>query len=477
MDVVDLSRFQFASTSIFHFFFVSLTVGLAFLIAVMETFAYFRRGRSTVYDRMSSFFGHLFLINFAVGVVTGIVQEFQFGMNWSEYSEFVGNIFGVPLALEVLMAFFLESTFIGLWWFGKDRLKPWMRLGAIWLVAIGTQISMFWIVLANAWMHHPVGYEVVGDRALLTDFSAVVFNPKAWLYSLHVQGSAWTVAGFFVLAISAYHLLRKHDVDVFSRALRLALVFAAVGTVFSAASGHTAAQYAREDQPMKFAAMEAQWEDSGSPAPWSALALIDEERRENTWSLEIPYVGSILAENNLSASYRGLNSLNEEYQELYGEGRDYIPPVTWVYWSFRIMVGIGVLLMGAAFAGLFLWWRRRGALDGTRWYLRALVLLLPLPWIANFTGWMTTEMGRQPFMVYGLLTVDEGVSANSVTEVLTGLVGLWVVYLGLIGLDIYLLTKTAKAGTHKPDAEILAAPAPDYEGTGVGGPVGYDRER
>ena len=181
LDVVSVSRFQFVSTSIFHFFFVSLTVGLAFLIAVMETLAFVRRGRSDVYAKMTNFFGHLFLINFAVGVVTGIVQEFQFGMNWSEFSRFVGNIFGVPLALEVLMAFFLESTFIGLWWFGKDRLKPWMRLASIWLVAIGTQVSAFWIVMANAWMHRPVGYEIRDGQAVLTDFPAIVYSYKAWL--------------------------------------------------------------------------------------------------------------------------------------------------------------------------------------------------------------------------------------------------------------------------------------------------------
>ncbi|MBW0099059.1 cytochrome ubiquinol oxidase subunit I, partial [Pseudonocardia sp. KRD-184] len=451
----------FATTSIFHFFFVSLTVGLAFLIAVMETFAYLhrKRGRADTYDRMTNFFGHLFLINFAVGVVTGIVQEFQFGMNWSDFSYFVGNIFGVPLALEVLMAFFLESTFIGLWWFGKDRLKPWMRLGSIWLVAIGTQVSAFWIVLANAWMHHPVGYEVVGGQAVLTSFSEVVFNYKAWLYFAHVQGSAWTVAAFFVLAISAFHLLRRRDVEVFSPALRIALVFAAIGTVFSAASGHSAAQYARDDQPMKFAAMEAQWEDAPAPAPWSLVADINEAERRNDVSVEVPYVGSILAENNLDAGYEGMIGLNERYKEMYGPG-EYIPPVTWVYWSFRIMVGIGSLLLLAAFTGLFLWWR--GRLD-SRWYLRSLVYLVPLPWIANFTGWITTEMGRQPFMVYGLLTVDEGVSANTTGEVLAGLVGLWVVYLALIGLDIFLLTTTARAGVHRrPAAEMASAPAPDW---------------
>src|SRR3954469_9038029 len=262
VDVVQLSRFQFASTSIFHFFFVSLTVGLAFLIAVMETIAYVRHDPRDVYGQMTNFFGHLFLTTFAGGVVTGIVQEFQFGMNWSESSDFVGNIFGLPLALEVLMAFFLESTFIGLWWFGKDRLKPWMRLGSIWLVAIGTQISAFWIVLANAWMHHPVGYEVVDGQARLTDFSAVVFNYKAWLYFAHVQGSAWVIAAFFVLGISAFHLLRGQDTDGFSRALRIRLMFAALATVFSIVRGHTEAQAAREHQPIKFAAMEAQWDAS-----------------------------------------------------------------------------------------------------------------------------------------------------------------------------------------------------------------------
>jgi cytochrome d ubiquinol oxidase subunit I len=243
--------------------------------------------------------------------------------------------------------------------------------------------------------------------------------------------------------------------------------------VFSATSGHREAQVAREDQPMKFAAMEAQWETSESPAPWSLVADIDEEGRRNTFSVEVPYVGSLLAYNSLQGRYEGINQLNEEYRERYGPG-DYTPPVTWVYWSFRIMVAIGSLLLLAAFTGLFLWWRRRSRLDHTRWYLRALVVLLPLPWVANFTGWMVTEMGRQPFMVYGLLTVEEGVSANTAAEVLVGLIGLWVVYLALIGLDIFLLTVTARAGIdHKPEAQILAAPAPDYGGEGF---QAYDRK-
>ena len=484
MDVIDLSRFQFASTSIFHFFFVSLTVGLALVIAIMETVAYVSTKHRKVFEDMTNFFGHLFLINFAVGVVTGIVQEFQFGMNWSEYSRFVGNIFGVPLALEVLMAFFLESTFIGLWWFGKDRLTPSLRLASIWLVAIGTQVSAFWVVMANAWMHHPVGYEIVDGQAVLTDFTALMFSPKALLYFAHVQGSAWTVAGFFVLAISAYHLLKGQDTQVFSRSLRIALVFAAIGTVFSATSGHAEAQLAREDQPMKFAAMEAQWETSESPAPWSLFALIDEDARENRFNVEIPLLGSILADNSLTARYDGMIELNEEYVEQYGEisgyNDDYIPPVTPVYWSFRLMVAIGSLLLAAAFLGLFLWWRRRDGLDTTRWYLVGLVLLLPLPWVANFLGWIVTELGRQPFMVYGLLTVQEGVSANTVPEVLVGLVGLWAVYLGLIGLDIFLLTVTARAGIHrKPEVQLMAAPAPSYAGggddSGGEGFQGYER--
>lgn len=461
MDVVILSRFQFASTSIFHYFFVSLTVGLAFLLAVMETFAYVKKDRGGAYDKMTGFFGHLFLINFAVGVVTGIVQEFQFGMNWSEYSRFVGNVFGVPLALEVLMAFFLESTFIAIWWFGKGRLKPWMRLGAIWIVAIGTQISAFWIVLANAWMHHPVGYQLLNGQAVLTDFSAVVFNYKALLYFAHVQGSSWTVAGFFALAISAYHLLKRQDVDVFGRSLRIALVFCAVGITFSGVSGHREAQISRIDQPMKFAAMEAQWEDSGSPAPWSLVAVINSKERRNDFNLEIPFVGSILADNSLTTSYRGLNAINEEYQAQYGPG-NYIPPVAPVYWSFRAMVGIGSVLGLVAFGGLFLWWRQRERLNTNTWYLRIALLCLPLPWLANFLGWIVTEMGRQPWIVQGLMRVEAGVSGNTFAEVLAGLIGLWVVYLGLIGLDIYLLSATARAGVHAPPTQMTSAPAPDY---------------
>jgi cytochrome d ubiquinol oxidase subunit I len=473
MDVVDLSRFQFASTSIFHFFFVSLTVGLAFLIAVMETMPYLFRQHRAAYENLANFFGHLFLINFAVGVVTGIVQEFQFGMNWSEYSRFVGNIFGVPLALEVLMAFFLESTFLALWWFGKDRLPGWVRLGSIWLVAIGTQISMFWIVLANAWMHHPVGYDLVNGQAVLISFSDVLFSYKAVLFALHTQGSAWMVAGFFVLAISAYHLLRRQDTEVFSRSLRIALVFAAVGSLFSAFSGHAAAQADVRDQPMKFAAMEAQWENSASPAPWSAFAIIDQEGRQNTFNIEIPYMGSLLAYNNIEGGYKGMNELQAEYEQRFGPG-NYIPPVAPVYYSFRFMVGVGMLLIGLSFLGLFLWWRRRERLDTTRWYLRALLFALPLPWLANFLGWVTTEMGRQPWIVYGLLKVEDAVSPNTFGEVLAGLIGLWVAYLALIGLDIYLLTVTARAGLrHRPEAEIAAAPAPSYsaEGSGMGGPT------
>ncbi|TKV56992.1 cytochrome ubiquinol oxidase subunit I [Nakamurella flava] len=464
MDVIGLSRFQFASTSIFHFFFVSLTVGLAFMIAIMETLSYAKKEQR--YENMTNFFGHLFLINFAVGVVTGIVQEFQFGMNWSEYSRFVGNIFGVPLALEVLMAFFLESTFIALWWFGKDRLPHWVRLASIWLVAIGTQVSAFWIIVANAWMQRPVGYRIENGQAILTSFSDVVFNPKAWIYFFHVQGSAWTVAAFLVLCVAAYHLLRRHHVEIFGPALKLGLVVGAVGTLFSALSGHTAAQTAREDQPMKFAAMEAQWEDSEAPAPWSAIAVIDQEGQRNTFNIEIPFLGSVLADNSLNSSYEGMIRLQEEYQQQYGPG-DYIPPVAPVYYSFRLMVGIGMVLLATAFGGLALWWwGRKGRKDRlltNRLFLRWLVWIVPLPWLANFFGWITTEMGRQPFMVYGLLRVDQGVSPNSFTEVLVGLIGLWAIYLALIGLDIYLLSVTARAGIdHKPSAEIVAAPAPSY---------------
>ncbi|ADV66979.1 cytochrome ubiquinol oxidase subunit I [Deinococcus maricopensis] len=475
MDALDLSRFQFATTSIFHFFFVPFTVGLAMTIAVLQTLAYVtaRRGKrrsddaahdtpaSSHYEQLTRFFGHLFLINFAVGVVTGIVQEFQFGMNWAGFSNFVGNIFGVPLALEVLMAFFLESTFLGLWWFGREKLPTWANLGAIWLVAIGSTISAYWIIIANAWMQHPVGYEIERGQAVLTSFWAVMTNPKGLSWFAHIWFGGLTIAAFFVLAVSGYHLLRKHHTETFRLAQKVGLIIAAVGSVGVAGVGHLQGQSARRDQPMKFAAFEAIWETTHGSTGESLIALPSNRERRNLFNLEVPYVGSILAYNRPTGGVQGINDLQKAYEAKYGPG-NYIPPVWPVYWAFRIMVGCGLLMLFMTAWGLWRW--RKGTLDRPGPYLKFMFVMPLVPHVANFTGFITTEMGRQPWIVQGLLRTRDAVSALPASTVVLSLVAFWVAYLLLIGLDVYLLTRTARAGLHAPDVQARDIPAPAYPG-------------
>ncbi len=457
MIALDLARFQFATTNIFHFVFVPFTVGMALTVAILQTF-HFVTGKK-VYERLTLFFGHLFLINFAVGVVTGIVQEFQFGLNWKEFSTFVGNIFGVPLALEVLMAFFLESTFIGLWWFGRDRLPAWASLGSIWLVAIASSLSAFWIIVANAWMQHPVGYEIRDGQAVLTSFSAMLFSHKAWLWFWHVWFGAVCIAAFFVLGVSAFHLRRAHEEEAFGRTLKLGLVLASVGVVGVIAVGHTQGQAAVEDQPMKFAAMSALWESTSGSTPESIVALPSNREQRNLFSLEVPYLGSFLAYNSLYGGVPGLLELQDEYEARYGPG-NYIPPVWPVYWSFRLMVGLGLLMFAVTAWGVWLWWR--GALRQSYFFLGLLPFLIPVPHFANFFGWIVTEMGRQPWLVQGEMLTAEGVSPHAPGVVLLSLIAFWVVYLLLISLNVFLLAKTARAGFHEPEAQATLLPAPNY---------------
>jgi len=455
---LDLSRFQFATTSIFHYFFVPFTVGFALIIAIFQTIAY--RTQSPRMENLTRFFGHLFFINFAVGVVTGIVQEFQFGMNWSVFSNFVGNIFGVPLALEVLMAFFLESTFLGLWWFGRDRLPRWATLASIWIVALGTSISAFWIIIANAWMQHPVGYTIQNGQAVMTDFWAVVFNPKGLEWFAHLWTGSLTVGAFFVLAVSAYHLRRKHETDAFLVSFKVALVVALAGSAGVILAGHEQGQSAVRDQPMKYAAFSALWDTpTGKGMPESLVAFPSNGQGRNTFELSVPYVGSLLAFNNFSSQAKGLHELQAESVRKYGPG-NYIPYVWPVYWAFRIMVGLGgVMLLTALY---FAWrWRAGKLADPGRLY--PLLLAMPLaPHLANFSGWIATEMGRQPWVVQGLLRTGDAVSSLRPLPVLLSLAAFWVVYLLLIGLDVYLLTRTARAGMHAPDVEAQGMPAPHY---------------
>jgi cytochrome d ubiquinol oxidase subunit I len=440
MDLVLLSRWQFAITSVYHFFFVPLTLGLGWFVAIMQT-VYYRTGNET-FKKMAKFWGKLFLINFAMGVVTGIVQEFQFGMNWSEYSRYVGDIFGAPLAIEALLAFFLESTFLGVWIFGWDRIHKGLHLTAIWLVVIGSNLSALWILIANAFMQHPVGYVLQNGRAEMVDFGALVANPKAWLFFWHTISSGLATAAFFVIGISAWFLTRKKDVEVFKHSFRIAAIIGTLAVVSVILAGHTQGQEMRQTQPMKLAALEALW-TSEKPASFSLLTIGDLSGRNEVWSIRIPYVMSLLACNNLTCGVQGVNDLQAQYVQQYGPG-NYIPLMVVTYWTFRFMVGAGFLMFGLVAYALFLVmkdWPEKWM----RW-LKWMPWAIALPYIANSSGWILTEMGRQPWIVYGLLKTEEAVSPLSPGMVLMTVIGFTLIYALLMSADVYLLNKFAKAG-------------------------------
>ncbi|MBN1887709.1 MAG: cytochrome ubiquinol oxidase subunit I [Thermoflexales bacterium] len=438
---LELARWQFAITTVYHFFFVPLTLGLSILLALMES-AYVRSGDET-YKRMAQFWGKLFLINFAMGVATGIVQEFQFGMNWSEYSRFVGDIFGVPLAIEALLAFFLESTFLGLWVFGWDKLSKPLHAATIWLVAIGSNLSALWILIANSFMHEPVGYVLRNGRAEMTDFFALVANPHVWVQYPHVLLSGLTTAAFFVLGISAYHLLKKNPPDIFQRSFRWAALAGLIGSLGVALVGHTQAQHMVRAQPMKMAAAEALWEDA-DPAGLSLLTISDEQTRQDIVDIRVPRALSLLAYNRLDGKVRGVNSIEAEYQQSYGPG-NYAPPVFLTYWSFRVMVGAGVALIALALAGLYVSVKNR--FERTAWLLRLLPWAVALPYMANSAGWLMTELGRQPWVVFGLMKTADAVSPTvSPGMVLFSLVSFSLLYAALMAANVYLMLKYAKGG-------------------------------
>ncbi len=453
MDVLFLARLQFAITTVYHFFFVPLTLGLSILVALMETF-YVRTGQE-VYKRMAKFWGKLFVINFAIGVVTGIVQEFQFGMNWSEYSRFVGDVFGAPLAIEALLAFFLESTFIGVWIFGWDKLSKGAHAAVMWMVAIGANVSAFWILVANSFMQQPVGYTINNGRAEMVNFFQLVLNPNIWTQFPHVFWAGLATTGFFVMGISAYHLLRKNELDFYKRSFQLAAIVAVFTSIMLAFNGHSQAQHMAETQPMKLAAAEALWETE-NPGSFSIITIGNLEGSKDVFSIRIPGLLSLLAYNQLTGEVKGMNELQAEYKARYGPG-DYTPPAFFTYWSFRAMVGAGFLMIGLSLYAAFLsmtdiYERRTGAL---KLYIWAMIL----PYLANTAGWILTEVGRFPWVVYQLITLEESVS-NMVTSgmVLISLVGYIIVYSTLIVATIYLLRKYGKAG---PVSEEGAAPEVD----------------
>lgn len=356
MDIVMLSRIQFASTTIFHYFFVPVSIGLALMIAIMETM-YVRKGNEE-YKRMAQFWGKLFLINFAVGVVTGILQEFQFGMNWSDYSRFVGDVFGAPLAIEALLAFFLESTFIGIWIFGWDKVSKKIHLLSIWMVALGTTLSAFWILTANSFMQHPVGFEINNGRAEMNDFLALITNGQLLVELPHTLLAAYATGAFLVTGISAYKMLKKQDVQFFRKSFEIAAIVGIVSSVGVAVAGHAQAQYLVETQPMKMAASEGLWEDSGDPAAWTVSAFIDPVNKVNSAEIKIPYMLSFLSYSKFSGEVKGMNTLQAEYEEAYGPG-NYIPPVRTTFWSFRIMVAAGSLMVVFGLYAMYLMWRKR----------------------------------------------------------------------------------------------------------------------
>jgi len=379
-----------------------------------------------------------------MGVATGIVQEFQFGMNWAEYSRFVGDIFGAPLAIEALLAFFLESVFLGVWIFGWNRLSKKMHATAIWIVAIGSNLSALWILVANSFMQQPVGYVLRNGRAEMTDFFALLFNGHVWVQFPHVFFSAMATAAFFVIGISAYHLLKKSsDNDVWKKSMKTGVIFSVIGIVLSVMVGHSQAQYMVKVQPMKMAAAEALWE-SEDPAAMSLLTIGDEKNRKDVFAIRIPGLLSFMFYNKFTGKVMGIKDIQKEYVEKYGPG-DYVPPVAVSYWTFRIMVGAGMLMLLIAVVMLINVLRDR--LDLKAWMLKLLLWAIALPFIANSTGWIFTEMGRMPWAVFGVMRVEDGVStAVSAGEVLLSLIVFTLLYGSLMVADVYLLKKYSTAG-------------------------------
>lgn len=427
------------------------------------------RTNNPVYKQMTKFWGKLFVINFAMGMVTGIVQEFQFGMNWSEYSRFMGDIFGAPLAIEALLAFYLESTFIGLWLFGWDKLSKNLHLLSIWLVAIGANISALWILIANSFMQQPVGYARVVDDAgnlvkvEMDNFIDVITNPNVMVQFPHVFTAGMVTAAFFVLGISAWHLLRKDERDsqyaFFLQSAKIATVFGLIGIIGVIMVGHTQAQHMVETQPMKMAAAEGLFETE-DPASFSLLTIGDWQQREEVFSIRIPRLLSLLSYNRLDGEVKGINELQATYQQefadRYGPEADYRPPIAVVYWTFRAMVGSGFLLLGLAALGVYL--MVRSSFTQYPLFLKLLPFAIALPYIANTAGWIMTEMGCQPWIVFGLQRVEEAVSPNVTAEMVAfSLIAYTLIYGLLMAADVYLLVKYGKAGPESEDDEAPAA--------------------
>jgi cytochrome d ubiquinol oxidase subunit I len=437
LDTVDLARIQFGMTSIYHFLFVPLTLGLAPLVAVMQTL-WHRRGDDH-WLRLTRFFGTLMLINFAIGVATGLVQEFQFGMNWSVYSEFVGNVFGAPLAIEGLAAFFLESVFFGLWIFGWNRLSPRLHLTTIWLAAAGTWLSAYFILVANSWMQHPVGYKIVGGKAELTSVWDLLTNEFALRAYLHVLLAGLMTGSFVVLGIACWHILRRRNVELFRKAAALALIVAVPASLAQLSVGNRFGETVTSAQAMKIAATEALWETE-QPASFSAFQIggFSKEDPDPSFSIEIPRLLSFLATGSFNGEVQGINPLQAQEVKQFGQD-DYIPSVEVCYWAMRVMAYLGTLMALVAVLGAFFYRRRR--LESPRWFLWTAVVTMFFPFAAAIAGWVLTEMGRQPWIVQDLLKTDGAHSPSVGTATIATSIGVFATLYIVLGIVDFILMR------------------------------------
>ncbi|HVJ36415.1 MAG TPA: cytochrome ubiquinol oxidase subunit I [Stenotrophomonas sp.] len=514
MTVVDLSRLQFALTVMYHFLFVPLTLGLSFMIAIMES-VYVMTGRE-VWRRMTIFWGVLFGINFAMGVGTGIVMEFQFGMNWSYYSHYVGDIFGAPLAIEGLMAFFLEATFIGLFFFGWNRLTRVQHLAVTWLMALGTNLSALWILVANGWMQNPTGAVFNPDtmRMEVVDFMAVVFNPVAQAKFVHTVSAGYVTGAVFVMSISAFYLLRGRHRDMARRSFAVAAAFGLLSSLSVVVLGDESGYAANEHQKMKLAAIEAMWETEQAPADFTAFGIPNQKTQQNDFAIKIPYLMGLIATRSLNQPIPGILELVEraehrirggqlaygalerlrkdkndaEAREMFdrhwqdlGHGlllkryredivnatpeqiaqaaMDTVPRVLPLFWTFRIMAAIGFYLI-VFFAAAF-WFSCKHNFEDKRWFLKLALWTLPLPWIAIECGWFVAEYGRQPWAVEGVLPTFYAASGLALHQILTTLCGFVLLYTVLLVIEIKLMLKAIKLGPEDILPSLQARKSPD----------------
>lgn len=427
MDVIILSRIQFALTAAFHFIFPPVTIGMGLLIFLFELKYY--RTEETIYKEISKFLIKIFAILFASGVATGIIMEFQFGTNWSRYSEFVGDIFGSPLAAEAIFAFFLESTFLGVLIFGREKVSKRFYLISTFLVFIGSVLSAFWILVANSWMHTPAGFEIQGNRAVITDFGAAIFNPSTLQRFTHTIVGCIITGSFFIMAISAYMLIKKRASEFGIKMLQVSLIVATTFSITQLFTGHWHAVQVTRTQPVKMAAFEGLFKTQKG-APMAIFGVPDKDSEDLKYPILVPKMLSLMAEFDPNAEIKGLDSVDKSLW----------PPLKTTFFSYRIMIGLGIFFIILTTSGIFLWIRKR--LFENTLYLKSLILSGVLPWISMQVGWIATEVGRQPWIVQGLMKTEEGISVvTSASEILFSIILFSIIFLSILALVIYLVRK------------------------------------